>query len=134
MKFYVASSFSNLNTVRSVANKLKEKGFIHTYDWTKNEKAKTQSDLKRIGEEEKEAVIDSDFIVILLPGGKGTHIELGMAIGLRKRIYLYSPIEDINDPEQSSTFYQLQEVNRYVGSLESFLEYLIQRELEQYSS
>ena len=41
MKFYVASSFNNKSSVKYVSEKLKSKGYIHTYDWTKNDRATT---------------------------------------------------------------------------------------------
>jgi nucleoside 2-deoxyribosyltransferase len=123
-KFYVASSFRNIDAVRYVTGKLVERGYVHTYDWTTNEKAKgslTLEDLKTIGENEKKAVMESDFIVVLLPGGKGTHIELGIAIGQGKRIFLYSPDREIDNVETTSTFYQLPEVEKCYGTFDDLL-------------
>ncbi|GAA0459639.1 hypothetical protein [Alkalibacillus silvisoli] len=60
-KFYVASSFKNKDTVRRVSNELKNKGFIPTYDWTQNERASTTHDLKVIGQEEKNAVMEAVY-------------------------------------------------------------------------
>ena len=81
MKFYIASSLKNIDQVRYVSKRLKNKGFIHTYDWTVNENVTTLEELKAIGQKEKNAVIEADFVVVLLPAGKGSHIELGIAIG-----------------------------------------------------
>jgi predicted Rossmann-fold nucleotide-binding protein len=128
MKFYIASSFKNINSVREMADQLKYRGFTHTYDWTINDRASTLVEMKEIGHKEKEAVMKSDFVIIILPGGKGTHIELGIALGLGKRIYLFSPNEDINDPSKSSTFYQLPEINKYVGNIDSFIENVVSKE------
>jgi hypothetical protein len=100
---------------------LKNKGYIHTYDWTKNERASTFESLKEIGQKEKDAVIEADFIVVLLPAGKGSHIELGIAIGLGKRIYLYSPNEEVNDFETTSTFYHLLEVEKCFGTIDELI-------------
>ncbi len=85
MKFYIASGLQNKEVVRDVANQLKEKGHIHTYDWTKNEHISTIEELREIGQKEKEAVLEADTVIVLLPGGKGTHIELGLALGQEKR-------------------------------------------------
>ncbi len=125
-KFYVASSFRNIDAVRYVASRLVDSGHVHTYDWTNNTKEKgehslTLEDLKTIGENEKKAIMESDFIVVLLPGGKGTHIELGIAIGLGKRIFLYSPNRSIDSVETTSTFYHLPEVEKCYGSLDDLL-------------
>lgn len=128
MKFYVASSFKNIDNVRYVSEQLKSKGYIHTYDWTKNARASTYEDLKQIGQQEKNAIEEADFIVILLPAGKGSHIELGIALGLNKRIILYSPNDEIYNFATTSTFYYLQEVIRFVGPLDELVEFLVSNE------
>ena len=37
---------------------------------------------------ESQGILDSDVVIILLPAGRGAHIELGMALALNKRIIL----------------------------------------------
>lgn len=125
-KFYVASSFKNIEAVRYVSNHLENKGYLHTYDWTKNrkiEEGKTTSlkVLMEIGQQEIKAVGESDFVVILLPGGKGTHIELGIALGQKKKVFLYSKDGSINNIEKTSTFYHLPEVEKCYGTLEELV-------------
>ncbi|WP_409291899.1 group-specific protein [Peribacillus sp. SCS-37] len=125
MKFYIASSFKNIGLVRKLAGELRAENHIHTYDWTKNSRAASFSELKRIGEEEKQAVWESDVFILILPGGKGSHIELGMAIGQGKQIWLYSPPDDASfSPENSSTFYHLSEVQRFRGSFADFIQHI----------
>lgn len=121
MKFYVASSFKNIDQVRYVCKKLKDKGFIHTYDWTQNECATTFTELEEIGLKEKNAVMEADFIVVLLPAGKGSHIELGIALGQGKKIYLFSPNEEVNNFATTSTFYHLPEVEKYFGTIDELI-------------
>lgn len=121
MKFYVASSLANKEQVQYVSEKLKKKGYTHTYDWTKNERASTLEELQTIGEAEKKAVLESDFIIVVLPGGKGTHIELGIAIGLDKTIFLYSPDQSIEDYESSCTFYHIEGVQKCFGRIEDLV-------------
>ncbi|WP_412839760.1 nucleoside 2-deoxyribosyltransferase [Bacillus paranthracis] len=125
-KFYVASSFKNIDAVNYVTNQLVSKGYVHTYCWTKNatareEQTSTLKDLKEIGQKEKNAVMESDFVVILLPGGKGTHIELGIALGQGKKIFLYSPDGAIDNFETTSTFYHLPDVEKCYGTLDDLL-------------
>ncbi|MFD1205950.1 MULTISPECIES: group-specific protein [Sporosarcina] len=128
MKFYIASCFANIENVTMLSNALKSKGHIHTYDWTKNGRAYSFELLSKIGEEEKMAVKDSDFLVLLLPAGKGSHIEFGMALSLGKRIYLYSPTNELFDFDKTSTFYHVEGVDKFVGTLDSFQEYIIECE------
>lgn len=121
-KFYVASSFKNKDTVRIVCQHLKNKGFIQTYDWTINERASTIEKPENIGQEEREAVLESDFLIVILPAGKGSHIELGIALGQRKKIYLYSSGGEVNNIDTTSTFYHLPEVDKCFGTIENLLE------------
>ncbi|MDQ0160753.1 hypothetical protein [Alkalibacillus salilacus] len=66
--------------------------------------------------------MEADFIIVLLPAGKGSHIEFGIALGQGKRIYLYSSDESVNHFETTSTFYHLSEVEQCVGSIEDLIE------------
>ena len=121
-KFYVASSFKNLETVRWVSEQLINREYIQTYDWTKNERASNIKDLIEIGQQEKQGVMEADFIIVLLPSGKGSHIELGIALGQGKRIYLYSPNDEVNHFETTTTFYHLSEVKKCSGTVEELIE------------
>lgn len=128
MKFYIGSSFANTPQVRELAAFLKEQGFRQTYDWTSNSRAEDAGKLSSIGEAEFSAVKEADFVVILLPAGKGSHIELGLALGFGKRVYLYSK-EDLKDnPAEVSTFYFLQQVIHISGTFEELKEELIEAE------
>jgi nucleoside 2-deoxyribosyltransferase len=124
MKFYIASGLSNKEAVRYVSGRLKDKGYVHTYDWTKNEKPSTLEQLQEIGQHELAGVSEADFLIVLLPGGKGTHIEFGIALGQGQKIYLYSVDEEIINVDTTSSFYQLPEVEKFIGSLEEFVDFL----------
>jgi hypothetical protein len=121
MNFYVASSFQNKVVVRTVSQQLKQLGWHHTYDWTQNERANSHEDLRKIGTLEKQAIANSEVVVVLLPGGKGSHIELGLAIAWQKRTFLYSPNKEAVDMQTTSTFYHLPEVQICEGSIEELI-------------
>jgi nucleoside 2-deoxyribosyltransferase len=93
-----------------------------------NEKAATFEELRYIGEEAKQGIIDADFVVIILPAGKGSHLELGMAMALNKRIYLYSPDEEIYNMDKTVTYYFLPEIRPFVGQLADFISFVIKCE------
>lgn len=122
MKFYIASSRINKEKVRYVSKKLKEEGFIQSYDWTQNENIATLEELADIGQKETNAVMESDFVVVLLPAGKGSHTELGIAIGIGKKVFLYSPDKEVDNLETTSTFYHLPEIQKCVGTLDELIE------------
>ncbi|WP_430789673.1 nucleoside 2-deoxyribosyltransferase [Virgibacillus flavescens] len=119
MQFYIASSFQNKDMVRYVSQKLISKGFTHTYDWTKNQQAVETESLKAIGEQEKSAVCSSDIFILLMPAGKSSHVELGMALGTGKPVYIYS--QEKLDPATASTFYYVNGVNRITGNIDRFI-------------
>ncbi|MCD5323374.1 MULTISPECIES: nucleoside 2-deoxyribosyltransferase [Pontibacillus] len=120
MNFYIGSGFQNKEQVQFVRDQLIQRGFIHTYDWTENERAASKEALVEIGQKEKDGVYEADLVVILLPGGKGTHIELGMALALNKTIILYAPNREVEDFTKTSTFYHLPEI-QYSDSLDEVI-------------
>ena len=125
MNFYIASSFSNKQAVRQVSEELKSKGFVHTYDWTKNERASSFEQLSKEGNFEKDAVMKADFMIVLLPAGKGSHIEFGIALGQGKPIYLYSSDEEVNNFDTTSTFYHLPQVKIVVGTINNLIQTIL---------
>lgn len=133
MNFYIASSIKNKEMVKSLADQLKLEGFCHSYDWTINDRADSMDLLASIGESELSAVRNSDFLVMLLPGGKGSHIEMGIALGLGKRVYLYSPNNDIFEFDKTSTFYHVAGVTEFTGEFESFVQFLLQQETTNFN-
>lgn len=87
--FYVAASLSNRAAVCVVADTLKDAGHEHTYDWTRHGSLKGDVRvLPTCAQDELQGVKDADFVVALLPGGRGTHVEIGAALALNKRVYL----------------------------------------------
>lgn len=113
-KFYVASSFKNVEAVRWVSGQLTSKGYVQTYDWTKYNRAMSIKDLKEIGQEEKKAVMEADC-----------HIELGIALGQGKEIFLYAPNHEVSNFETTSTFYHLSEVKVITGTIDELINIVI---------
>ncbi|OSY00422.1 hypothetical protein BTJ45_03028 [Bacillus mycoides] len=120
MKFYIASGFQNKHIVRFVSSQLKEAGWYHTYDWTKNERVVNQEQLREIGQAEKNAIKEADVFLLILDGGNGSHTELGMAIALEKKVYMYHEGNKLQ-----TTFYHLPEINIFEGDAAEFASYVI---------
>lgn len=126
MKFYIASGFGNVEPVRALKKILDDAGWEHTYDWT-SVQGDTLADTASV---EINAVCEADVVVVLLPGGRGTHAELGCAIGTTtlamalmtlgfevassRRIVLYTPDPEKDlDPRTGSVFYHHPLVERF---------------------
>ena len=122
MKFYIGAGFKNSEMVNNISKKLIEKGWIHTYNWAENILGKeTIEDMIKFSKLERQAINDSDIVIIILPAGRGTHIELGMALAFNKKVVLYSIDGKEFDVENTVNFYQLPEIDKIVGSVEDLV-------------
>lgn len=72
---YVAASLKHKEKAHDLIMSLRRFGFVVTLDWTGLDGC-TPLD---IAQREKRAVEDADLFVLLLPGGRGAHVEFGMA-------------------------------------------------------
>lgn len=117
MKFYVGSGMKNCELVDYYAEKLIEKGWQQTYNWVKNVNDDISiEDMVKYAKSEKQGVLNSDVVIILLPAGRGAHIELGMALALNKKLFLCSLTEEAFNIENTVAFYELPNVVRLVGT------------------
>lgn len=86
-----------------------------TYDWTLHGSVKSVSKerLREVAALELDGVSKADFVVVLLPGGYGTHIELGFSIATGKKIFLHceDPLVFELGP-QTNVFYHHPDVTR----------------------
>ena len=120
MKFYIATSLSRVAAHHTVRDELHNFGHEISYDWTLHGSVKTVSKerLKEVAMLELEGIAESDFIVVLLPGGGGTHLELGYALAKGKKIFLHT-----EDPllfelgHQTNAFYHHPDLIRISGPI-----------------
>ena len=120
MKFYIASKLENYEQVMSLAGLLKSSGWEHTYDWTVHGSIKETNieTLKLIGQKEYDGVKNADIIIVLTPQGRGTHVELGMAIALNKVVYIcHEDAKYFQCNDNTSTFYWLANVHHFIGGI-----------------
>ncbi|WP_138751238.1 group-specific protein [Paenibacillus sinopodophylli] len=121
MKFYIASSRKNIDNVRQVSDELIARGFQQTYDWTIHSEIDSISKLGEIGHEEVSGVLDADVVIVMIPAGKGSHVELGIALGAGKDLYLYSSTNEMNEIENTCTFYHIDSVKQRIGSIDDLI-------------
>ena len=117
MRFYIGSGLKNCEAVNYYAKELQKNGWVHTYNWTKNiTGAETMEQLMEYSRLEQRAILDSQVVIILLPAGRGAHIELGMAAALQKKIFLCSASNEEFSMGNTVPFYHLPGVTRLVGT------------------
>jgi len=128
MKFYIASKLENHEQVRNLADLLTFSGWEHTYDWTVHGSVKETDveTLKSVGQIEYGGVKNADVVIVLTPQGRGTHVELGIALALNKVIYIcHENDKYFQCDDNTSAFYWLPNVNHFVGSIEVLAEKLL---------
>jgi nucleoside 2-deoxyribosyltransferase len=111
-KFYIASRLENAETVRVLAKLLEERGWSLTYDWTKLGPVRDDR-LPDVAKAEITGVEWADVLILLLPGGRGAHVELGIALARGKKVLITSPTTDpFTLTEATSAFYWAPNVRR----------------------
>lgn len=115
MKYYIATSLSRTTAHHVVRDTLRTWGYEISYDWTLHGSVKSVSKerLREVATLELNGVSEADFVVVLLPGGNGTHLELGFAIARGKKVFLHSedPLVFELGP-QTNAFYHHPDVTR----------------------
>ena len=128
LKFYIGSGLERWEDVRALARALERHGWKQTYDWTAGLfREKGPAELAEIARLERQGVADADLVVILLPAGRGSHIELGMALALGKPVALCAEEERTFLGERAVSFYELPQVDKLTGNPEAIAEKLVCR-------
>ncbi len=135
MKFYIGSGIRNCGTVNFYAKALEANGWQNTYDWTKKINGdKTAEELAEYAQLELNAIADSDAVILLLPAGRGAHVELGMALAFKKKIYLCAAAKEDFSVENTVAFYQLPDIVKLTGTAEENIEKILKLKKEDYEN
>lgn len=129
MRYYIASGLGNVEQVRKLKAVLDAAGWEHTYDWTVHGAIYPQGRdaMVKCADSEILGVLAADIVITLLPGGRGTHTELGATIaqtvlagilgsktaGQRIVIYSADPEVDFGINEKTCAFYHHPLVERF---------------------
>ena len=124
MRFYVASGLSNRDQAMDMIRFLSSRGHTPTYDWTEHGDVRGQGldRLQMVATSETSAVRDAEFVLVLLPGGQGTHTELGIALATRanKRIMLWSETgKEFLDNANTCVFYHHMSIEQVTCSYQA---------------
>lgn len=103
-RFYLSTRKDRSEEGACVSRALVDRGWECTFDWTSLNDSTTR-DFPRIAGLEIGGVRQADVVIVLLPGGFGTHVEIGAAIALEKTIILHSPSQAILDTPYPCVFH-----------------------------
>lgn len=111
--------------------RLKNWGAVNIYNWAANIKEEeTKEDMIDFAKKEMNAIKEADDVIFLLPLGKGSHIELGMALAYNKKIYLVS--SDKNDFDNNTVnFYEMSNIKKVIASDKKLIPSIINCVLEK---
>ena len=132
LKYYIATSLTRAKHHNSIRDALNPDKFQLTYDWTKhgNIKSTSQDRLNTVAMNESRGILQADIVIVLLPGGFGTHVEIGLGIAANKTVIIHSEDKEVFLPcEKTCAFYhhdQVYQVNSPLQLLPARVENLIQ--------
>jgi nucleoside 2-deoxyribosyltransferase len=89
-RFYISTRKDRSAHATALLEALKAQGWERTFDW---------ADYSDVGPEkyadtalaELAGVREADVLIVLLPGGYGTHVEIGAALAFGKPVILHAP-------------------------------------------
>ncbi|MGA2813598.1 MAG: nucleoside 2-deoxyribosyltransferase [Candidatus Acidiferrum sp.] len=88
--FYLATRKDRGNEADALSAELQAHGWQRTYAWTALDSTTTEG-FAEVALKEIAGVRDADVLIVLLPGGFGTHVEIGAALALGKPVILHAP-------------------------------------------
>ncbi|MFZ0318467.1 MAG: nucleoside 2-deoxyribosyltransferase [Candidatus Sulfotelmatobacter sp.] len=88
--FYLSTKKDRLDQATPLLDALEANGWKQTFAWS-DHGAQSHSDYADVALAELAGVREADVLIVLLPGGFGTHVEIGAALALGKQIILHAP-------------------------------------------
>lgn len=128
LPYYLASGFDNAEVVDEIADHLNAAGCVQTYRWTQHHPRNPDRPAAppgAIAAAERNGVRMAAVLIVYLPGGKGTHAELGIAIEREMPVLLIGdadlldvsavpdPTNDVHVSDCVVPFYHLPQVTRF---------------------
>ena len=91
-RFYLATRIGRSAQAAPLLEALEAQGWVRTFAWTGDEIDPDRH--ADIALKELAGVREADVVIVLLPGGRGTHVEIGAALALGKPVILHAPDRD----------------------------------------
>lgn len=114
MKFYLSTGKDRLDQATPLLDALKEHGWKQTFAWSSQD-ALNPAGYADIAEAELAGVRSADVLIVLLPGGFGTHVEIGVALALGKPVVIHSPDQKTLNTPYACVFHYHRLVRLFVS-------------------
>jgi nucleoside 2-deoxyribosyltransferase len=89
-RFYLAARKDRSAQADAMSDALTAQGWERTFAWTSQDIGGHEG-LSAMAVAEMNGVREADVLIVLLPGGYGTHVEIGAALALGKPVILHAP-------------------------------------------
>jgi nucleoside 2-deoxyribosyltransferase len=89
-RLYLATRKDRGEQTAALLQALMSQGWERTYSWAAGDE-ETVGQYSDIALRELKGVEEADVLIVLLPGGYGTHVEIGAALALGKPVILHAP-------------------------------------------
>src|SRR6266853_4344866 len=92
-RFYLATRKDRAEEANAISAALSSHGWERTLTWSAQEGAGLAAH-SELAQAELRAVAVADVLIVMLPGGYGTHVEIGAALALGKNVILHAPNQE----------------------------------------
>jgi nucleoside 2-deoxyribosyltransferase len=86
-RFYISTRYDRRTDAATLMDLLRRRGWVPSFDWTG---VQDYSNLAALAVAEIDGVREADAVIVLLPGGFGTHVELGAALAFGKPLVVHA--------------------------------------------
>jgi len=103
-KFYLATRIDRAAQAEKLLEAFKSRGWERTFTWAGEDKGGAEG-YPEVALAELAGVREADVLIVLLPGGYGTHVEIGAALALEKPVILHAPDQKTLDNPYPCVFH-----------------------------
>ena len=102
--FYLSTRKDRLDQAAPLLDALRANGWKQSFAWT-DQDVHNPGEYADIAQAELAGVRDADVLIVLLPGGFGTHVEIGAALALGKPVIIHAPDQKTLDTPYKCVFH-----------------------------
>lgn len=103
-RFYLATRKDRETQANAISESLQREGWERTFVWT-GQDGNDAGHYATVAQQELNAIKNADVLIVLLPGGYGTHVEIGFALALGKPVILHAPDRETLDTPYPCIFH-----------------------------
>ena len=103
-RFYLSTQKDRNAQAFPLLEALRTKGWERTFDWA-DRQASDESDYADLAVAEISGIRDADVVIVILPGGRGTHVEIGAALAMGKPVIIHAPNRETLEAQYPCAFH-----------------------------